>query len=253
MHRLLELETREPAAMQLGPSRPPVMAPLAQQEPRELLTRPAQCMHRVETGAHQIAHCFVPGIRNPYRRQLARSMQPRQTGCIPPIRLDPVARSPRDQRGGNHDAFVTVHRHVTLNAIAARPRLVAEPKPDALAAEPAHQPIQRCRRVRDPAVLPNLAPRAARGHRNNDAFLVNIKPNVADTIRHDPSPMHEARHRPRRRNPRYLHTVRRVAPCSGGHVVWNGSTARSSAVPRSSASSPTRPPSSASSAPFSWS
>src|SRR5713101_8279264 len=34
-------------------------------------------------------------------------------------------------------------------------------------------------------------------------------------------PMHEARHRPRRRNPRYLHTVRRVAPCSGGHVVYD--------------------------------
>ena len=28
----------------------------------------------------------------------------------------------------------------------------------------------------------------------------------------DSSPMHEARHRPIRRNPRYLHTVRRVAP-----------------------------------------
>jgi len=28
-----------------------------------------------------------------------------------------------------------------------------------------------------------------------------------------------ARHRPTRCNPRYLHTVRRVAPYSGGHVV----------------------------------
>src|SRR5215471_10968683 len=32
--------------------------------------------------------------------------------------------------------------------------------------------------------------------------------------------MHEARHRPIRRNPRYLHTVRRVAPSLGGHVVF---------------------------------
>ena len=31
--------------------------------------------------------------------------------------------------------------------------------------------------------------------------------------------MHEARRRPIRRNPRYLHTARRVAPSSGGHVV----------------------------------
>ncbi len=48
---------------------------------------------------------------------------------------------------------------------------------------------------------------------------LNIKPDVGDTIPHDPSPMHEARRRPARRNPRYLHTVRRVAPPSGGHVV----------------------------------
>src|SRR5262245_12674236 len=41
---------------------------------------------------------------------------------------------------------------------------------------------------------------------------MNIKPNVSDTIRHDPSPMHEARHRSTGRNARYLHTVRRVAP-----------------------------------------
>jgi hypothetical protein len=54
-------------------------------------------MHRVQTGAHQIAHCLVPGIRNPHRRQLARPMQPRQTGRVPPIRLDPVARPLRDQ------------------------------------------------------------------------------------------------------------------------------------------------------------
>jgi hypothetical protein len=49
------------------------MAALAQQEARELLVRSAQCMHRVEAGAHQIAHRFVPGIRNPHRRQLCAS------------------------------------------------------------------------------------------------------------------------------------------------------------------------------------
>src|SRR5260370_811047 len=84
MHRLLELETREPAAMQLGPGRPPVMAALAQQKARELLARPAQCMHRIETGAHQGTHRFVPGIWNPYRCQLAGPLQPPQTCGIPP-------------------------------------------------------------------------------------------------------------------------------------------------------------------------
>jgi hypothetical protein len=98
-------------------------------------------MHRVKTGAHQIAHRLVLGIRNPHRRQLTRPMQPRQTGRIPPIRLDPVARPLRDQRWRHHNAFVPVRRQVTLDAIAARPCLIAEPKPHTLAAELAHQTI----------------------------------------------------------------------------------------------------------------
>ena len=123
-------------------------------------------------------------------------MQPRQTGCISPIRLDPVARSPRDQRGGNDDAFVALRRYVTLNAIAARPRLVAEPKPHAAVAEFAHQPIKRCRRIRNTTVFSNFASDAALGQRHNDRLLVNVKPDIRDTILHDPSPMHEARRRP---------------------------------------------------------
>jgi hypothetical protein len=53
-------------------------------------------MHRIETGAHQIAHRFVPGVRNPNRRQFTRSMQQRQTGDITPIRLNPVTGMPWD-------------------------------------------------------------------------------------------------------------------------------------------------------------
>jgi hypothetical protein len=82
-------------------------------------------MHRIETGAHQIAYRFVRGVRNPYCRQFARSMQASQTGCIPPIRLDPVARTSWDQRGSNDDTFMAALRNVTLNAIAARPRLLS--------------------------------------------------------------------------------------------------------------------------------
>jgi len=94
----------------------------------------------------------------------------------------------RSNVGGNHDAFVPLGRQSTLNAITARSRFVAKPQGRAVAAELAQQMVQRRRRVRDPAAFSYLAPQAARGHRNNDALLVNIKPNVADTIRHDPSP-----------------------------------------------------------------
>ena len=219
MHRLLELETRQPTAVQLGPCRPPVMAALPQQEARQLLACPTQRMHRVETGAHQVAYRLVPGIGNPHRHQLTRPMQPRQTGRIPPIRLDPVARPLRDQRWRHHDTVVPARRQLALDAITARPRLIAEPQRHPLLAELVSQPPQRCRRVRDPTIVPHLPPQAAFGDRHDDPILVNIKPDVGDTIPQDPSPMHEARHRPIRCNPRYLHTVRRVAPSSGGHVV----------------------------------
>ncbi len=56
-------------------------------------------------------------------------------------------------------------------------------------------------------------PRAARtpfGNGNRNAFLVNVQAHERDILFHDPSPMHEARHRTIRRNPRHLHTVRRV-------------------------------------------
>jgi hypothetical protein len=96
---------------------------------------------------------------------------------------------------------------------------VAEAKPHRFTAELARHAIQGCRRVRNPAVLPYLAADALLGYRHNDPLLVNVEADIRDTIPHDPSPMHEARHRPIRRNPRYLHTARRVAPPSGGHVV----------------------------------
>ena len=106
MPRLSELETGQPATVQLGPCRPPVMAGLAQQEPGKLLACPAQAVHRIKPRPHQIAHRLVLGIRYPHRRQLAGPMQLGQAAGIAPVGLDPVARSLRDQRGSDHDALV---------------------------------------------------------------------------------------------------------------------------------------------------
>jgi len=161
----------------------------------------------------------MSGIGNPHRRQLAGPVQLRQTSGVPPIRLDPIARPLRDQRWRHYNAFVPVRRQLALDAITTRPRLIAEPQLNPLLAELAGQPPQRRRRVRDPAKFPHLAPPATFRDRHDDRVLMNIKPDIRDTIPQDPSPMHEARHRPIRRNPRYLHTVRRVTPSSGGHMV----------------------------------
>jgi hypothetical protein len=137
------------------------MAALAQQKPRKLLTRAAQRPHRVKARPHQAAHRLMSGIGNPHRRQLAGPVQFRQTGGVPPIRLDPVTRPPRDQRGRHDNAFVPRHRQLALDAISARSRLIAEPQLCSLPAELARQPLQRCRRVRDPTIFPHLAAPAA--------------------------------------------------------------------------------------------
>src|SRR6516225_5827211 len=134
-------------------------------------------MHRIQTRTHQIAHRLVRGIWNPHRRQLSRPMQPRQAGRIAPIRLDPIAGTPWDQRWRHHDAFVPVPRQVTLDAIAARPRRIAESKTHTLAPELAPRTVERPRRIRDPAIPRDLAEQAALGHRYNVPFLVNIKSN----------------------------------------------------------------------------
>jgi len=53
------------------------MATLAQQKPRELLTRAAQCPHRIEAGPYQVAHCLMSAgthtaVNSPARCSFAR-------------------------------------------------------------------------------------------------------------------------------------------------------------------------------------
>jgi hypothetical protein len=81
-----------------------------------------------------------------------------------------------------------MRQQVTLNSIAGRHRLVTEPKPAGVA-KLAQQTVDCRRRVRDPAVFPNLAADTALRQRNSDPVLVNVKPDIRDKIPHDPSPM----------------------------------------------------------------
>src|SRR5437016_12407809 len=102
-----------------------------------------------------------------------------------------------------------VRRQATLDAIAARPGLVAKPKSRAGLAELAHQTIQRRYRVCGPTAFFNLAAQAVLGHRDNIAFLGNVKPDI-----------HVIRSATGQSGATTLPAaVRRVAPFSGGHVV----------------------------------
>jgi hypothetical protein len=98
----------------------------------------------------------------------------------------------------------------------ARSRLEAKPQLYTVAARITQQTVQRRRSVRDPAVLPHVAAQAA-SRRDNNGLLVKIEPNVSDMMIR-PLFMRLGTGQPRR-NPRCLHTGRRIDPYSGGHVV----------------------------------
>jgi len=66
-------------------------------------------------------------IRNPDRRQFARSMQLGQVDRVPPVGLDPIARLARDQRRSHDDAIMPGEGQLPLSAITARSGLVTEP------------------------------------------------------------------------------------------------------------------------------
>ncbi len=112
--------------------------------------------------------------------------------------------------GSAHRAVVPEPPQGPIDPVTARPGFIAEAKPTPLVRQLPGQFGQGIRRVRN---SPHKPPRAARtpfGNGNRKALLVNVQAHECDILFHDPSPMHEARHRTIRRNPRHLHTVRRV-------------------------------------------
>jgi hypothetical protein len=128
MHWLFELKTGQPASVQQRSGWPMVVLAVPQQEAGQLLTRLTQRAHRRQTRAHEIADRLMGLIRNPDRGQFAGAVQPRKIYRIPPVGLDPIARLARDQRRSHDDAIMPGEGQLTLNPIAARSGLVAEPK-----------------------------------------------------------------------------------------------------------------------------
>jgi len=138
---------------------------------------------------------------------------------IAPVGLDPVSGLARDQRRSNHDALVTGRGKLALDAVATGPGLVTEPHNVPALHQLGHQCPQGGGSVGDLAVFSDFAPIARLGRRNCDRILVHVQPDVGDNLLHGPSPMHEARHRTSDATLVNLHTVRRVTPFSGEHLV----------------------------------
>ncbi len=174
MRRLLESQSGHPPAMHQRPCWSMIAMTMAQQEAGELLTSLTQTANSRQTGAHEIADRLMGRIRNPYRRQFARSMQPGQVDRVPPVGLDPIARLARDQRRSHDDAIMPGEGQLPLNAIAARSGLVAEPKRASATRQLRRQSLHSRRRVRDLAILALIAPPTRLGKRDCDRVLVHV-------------------------------------------------------------------------------
>lgn len=67
-------KARQPAAMHLGPCRAVIVMTVPEQKAGKLLAGMTQAAHGGQSGPDQVAHCLVSTVRDPYRRELARSM-----------------------------------------------------------------------------------------------------------------------------------------------------------------------------------
>jgi hypothetical protein len=116
---------------------------MPKQETGQLLACLTQATHRRLPSTHEITHRLVRLIRNPYRGQLSSSMQRSKFACITPVGLDPLARLAWDQRWSDHHALVSKAGELSLDAVAARTGLVAEPELAVPAGQLRRQRLQR--------------------------------------------------------------------------------------------------------------
>ena len=97
---MLELLAGEPAPMRQRPVPAAAVNPaMPEEEGEKLLTLSPKIVPRRLPGARKIPHRLMRRVGRPPSRKLTRPMKTRQRNRIPTVRLDPLARSFRDQRG----------------------------------------------------------------------------------------------------------------------------------------------------------
>jgi hypothetical protein len=133
-------------------------------------------------------------IRHPNRGQFTSAVQFGKIDRVSPVRFDSLAWLAGDQRWSDHGTFVPNRAELSLDAIAARSGQIS-----VLTGQLHHQRLQCGRCVGDLSVLAHFS---RFGYRDRNRILVYVKADIDDTLSQDPSPMHEARYRTIRHNPR---------------------------------------------------
>ena len=87
---------------------------------------PVEVAHRVLPGTAQVVHGFVVNPGDVDRGQIPAPQKAGQRDCIAAVRLHSVARLPRNQRRGDDRTRESLAGQVSIQPVAARPRLVDE-------------------------------------------------------------------------------------------------------------------------------
>ena len=163
LRRMSEALGLEPAVVRLGPSAAPgVYAAVTQKKAGKPLPHAPLGVLEVLARPFQVADRLLFFIGHPHRGQFPVPVQSGQGQSVATVRLDPVARTTRDQRRRHHRAFVSQGAQLTIDPVAAGTRLVAEPqrcpRPGELVRQFCHRGprgLDRAIEHRRPAVLGN--------------------------------------------------------------------------------------------------
>ena len=120
---MVELLTGEPTKMRWRPVSAAAVSPAVPEQEREkLLTLSPKIVSRPLPGARKIPDRLMGWIGRPHSRKLTRPMKTRQGDRVPTVRLDPLARSFRDQRRSNHHAVMPERLNLAIRIPLVRPR-----------------------------------------------------------------------------------------------------------------------------------
>jgi len=141
---VLELLTGEPAPMRHRPMAAAAINPaVPQQERKKLLALTPKVVSRRLASARKIVHRLMRRIWRPYSSQFAGLMQPRQCDRIPPVGLNPLARSFRNQRRSDHYAAMPERLRLAIDSVSRRPSFEADMQPVVSVSQSFDRPLDR--------------------------------------------------------------------------------------------------------------
>jgi hypothetical protein len=192
---MIELLMGQPAPVRQRPVAAAAVNPaVPQQEGKKLLALSPKIVPRRLAGAHKIAHRLMSRIGRPDPCQFTGTVQTRQRHRIAPVRLDPLARSFRDQSRSDHHAIVAEILNLAIKPVSRRPSFEADMQPVVSARQSLDRPLDRQRTVLDIAEKSDFPGTTSLRDRHGMFLLGDVKSDKSFAIlSHGPPSVHEAR------------------------------------------------------------